>query len=79
MNDDQFNELLAYAMLAAVNTTQLLFQQNHQRSLTEEEVDACQSYTLRAAQKLKESLAARNPAHEWAPIFDVPLFGRADT
>lgn len=79
MNDDQFNELLSYVMLMAVNTSQLLFQQSHRRRLTEEEVDACQNYTLRSAQKLKERLAARNPAHEWAPIFDVPPFGRSDT
>ena len=78
MNDDQFNELLSYVMLTAVNTSQLLFQQSHQRRLTAEEVDHCQNYTLQNAHKLKQTLAERNPAHEWAPLFDIPPFGQSD-
>ena len=78
MNKDQFNELLAYSMLTAVNSSLLLFQQTHQRPATKNEVDQVQTHVLREAQKLKASLDERDPNHEWAPI-GIPICGRADT
>jgi hypothetical protein len=79
MTDDQFNELLSYMMLMAVNSTQQLFLQSHPDGLTEKQVAACQEYTLQHAQKMKAILAARNPLHEYAPVFDCQPVGRADT
>lgn len=73
MTDDQFNELLAYTMIVALNTTALLFQQSRQTRLSPEEIDFCQMDTLKTAQLLKEKIAGGSP-FEWPPAS-----GRADS
>lgn len=66
MNDDQFNELLSYTMIIALNTSALLFQQSRKKRLTQEEIEFCQSYLFRTAQALQGKFASRAP-FEWPP------------
>lgn len=71
MDGDQFNELLAYMKIVALNTTALLFQQSRQTPLTPEETNYCQTELLKAAQGLKDGAAG--PRFVWPP-----LSGQAD-
>lgn len=72
MDTDQFNELLSYQMIIALNTSTLLFQQSRQTRLTPEEMAFCQDELFRTARGIQARLAQREQP------FDVPSFGRAD-
>ena len=74
MDEKQFNEMLSYVMLIALNSTQLLFQQSRQRPLTDADVAECQDYLLLHATQLQDALG-RKSLKGWPP---VPAFGRAD-
>lgn len=72
MNSEQFNQLLSYQMLTALNTAGLFQQNQRMRPLTVEEIGQLQTDLLQAAQKLQQSLARG----EQPP---VPSVGQADT
>lgn len=73
MNDEQFNEILSYLMVIALNTTVQLSQQSQQKRLTRDDVGRCQSNLLQMAQGIQERLAKRSLSP------DLPPFGRADS
>lgn len=72
MNDTQFNELLSYVKIVALNSTALLFQQSRQTPLTPDEIEFCQVSLLRTAQQLQSGVGIE-PPFAWPPSF-----GRSD-
>jgi hypothetical protein len=72
MNSDQFNHLLAYTMLTALNTAGLFQQGQRMRALTPTEIGQLQIDLLEEAQSLRDILAYGTPT-EWPPSS-----GRAD-
>lgn len=75
MDTEQFNEMLSYLMVIALNTSALVFQQSQQRRLTPEEIGFCQDDLLQTAQGIQERLGMRQEAPGWPK---VPPFGRSD-
>jgi hypothetical protein len=76
MRTEQFNELLSYAMLGALASTQLLLRQSLQRDLTPDEAESSQKYLLQNARALQDALNKRPDSFDWPPA--CPPTGHAD-
>jgi len=72
MNSEQFNQLLSYSMLTALQTAGIFQQNQRMRPLTVEEIGQLQTDLLKAAQELQQSVA--RGVHP-----PVPSVGQADT
>jgi hypothetical protein len=75
METEQFNEMLSYLMVIALNSSTLVFQQSQQRRLTPEEIEFCQDDLLRTAHGIQQRLGMRT---ESPGLPKVPPFGRSD-
>lgn len=53
MDNDRFSDLMSWLMLNTMNTAVLFSQQQKQRPLTTEEIEECQSETMRCAEVLR--------------------------
>lgn len=69
MNNDQFNELLAYTKIVAVNTAGIFQQNQRMRSLTAEEIQELQRDLVQTAGELQ---------HGAKPFDWPPPAGRAE-
>ena len=61
MNNDQFNELLAYTKIVALNTAGIFQQNQRMRSLTAEEIQELQDDLLQTAAAITGQQGAKLP------------------